>query len=108
MRICVRKVPAILLFCLACTVSLFAAGTTSAAANGSPRTWMPQPRDLKLASNAAQPDIYEVLCSGPEHDPCDAGMEWKYPVRLDRLRITYASLFGRVYQPAIAGQEAEY
>jgi hypothetical protein len=25
---------------------------------------MPQPRDLKLASNAAQPDIYEVLCSG--------------------------------------------
>jgi hypothetical protein len=104
----VRKVPAILLFCLACIVSLFGAGTTSATGNGIAHTWMPQPRDLKLASNAAQSDIYEVLCSGPDHDPCDAGMEWKYPVRLDRLKITYASLFGRVYQPAIAGQEAEY
>ena len=71
-------------------------------------TWMTESRELKLADHAGQPGLYEVLCSGPVHDPCDAGLEWKTPARVDRLKITYASLFGRIYEPALAGQVAEY
>jgi hypothetical protein len=77
-------------------------------AGGVAKTWTPAARTLQLAASDGEPNLYEVLCTGPEHDPCDAGMEWTTPVRLDRLKITYASLYGRVYQPSPAGQAAEY
>jgi hypothetical protein len=89
-------------------VSCSLAQRAPVALNGAPRTWTPEVRELKLADHAGEPGTYEVLCSGPAHDPCDAGLEWKSPTRVDRLRIVYASLFGRIYEPALTGQVAEY
>jgi hypothetical protein len=93
---------------LLATCLCFVLGSALAAENGTARTWTPETRDLHLADNDLQTDLYEVLCSGPEHDPCDAGLEWKSPQRVDRLTVSYASLFGRIYEPAFAGQQAEY
>ncbi|MBI3665475.1 MAG: hypothetical protein HY236_04495 [Acidobacteria bacterium] len=79
-----------------------------AAAQPEPRSWLPEPRPLSAAVADADPQTYEVLCAGPHNDPCDAGLEWKEPQTFGELQIDYATLFGRAYQPAFAGQALQF
>ena len=51
---------------------------------------------------------YALLGKPTAKSPIDYGLEWTTPVRLNRVVIKYASLEGRVYQPAPARQELQY
>lgn len=72
------------------------------AAQPQPFTWTPQSRPL-----FADAEI-EVLGTGLQPDPADAGVSWEAPAQADELAIEYVTMGGRAYQPEPHGQRLEY
>src|SRR5436190_15034652 len=82
--------------------------------------WLPQPTQLSQAVVDHDPQSYEILCqsaarfqfdSSPGIDPtgpCDVGLQWSEPRKLSELVVDYATLQGRAYEPAVAGQTPQY
>ena len=52
-----------------------------AAADPTPRSWIPEPKTLSDAVTDGNPETYELLCTGTQADPCDIGLEWVSPQR---------------------------
>jgi hypothetical protein len=73
-----------------------------------PRSWISGTRTLSNAVIDGDPQTYELLCTAGENDPCDIGLEWASTQATGELIIDYATLGGRAYKPAPAGQEIEY
>jgi hypothetical protein len=73
-----------------------------------PRSWIPEPKTLSAAVTDGDPQTYELLCTGAQADPCDVGLEWDSPQLIGKLVVDYATLGGRAYEPATAGQRVEY
>ena len=73
-----------------------------------PHSWTP--RDTALSSVVADsdPQTHEVICTGPNHDPCDVGLQWATPATVGELTIHYSTFAGRAYQPSVAGQDLQY
>ncbi len=79
-----------------------------AAAAPTPRSWIPEQKVLSGAVTDGDPETYELLCTGPQADPCDIGLEWGSPESVGKLTIDYATLGGRAYEPSAAGQHLEF
>ena len=72
-----------------------------------PRSWIREPKTLSAAVTDGDPQTYELLCTGAQADPCDVGLEWNSPQPIGKLVVDYATLGGRAYEPAVAGQRLE-
>jgi hypothetical protein len=73
-----------------------------------PRRWTPKAEPLSPALVDGDMKSYALLGKPTAKSPIDYGLEWTTPVRLNRVVIKYASLEGRVYQPAPDRQELQY
>ncbi|MFN7996653.1 MAG: hypothetical protein U0Q18_23780 [Bryobacteraceae bacterium] len=73
-----------------------------------PRSWIAGPKPLSNAVIDGNPQTYELLCKGPQNDPCDIGLEWESEEAVGEFSLDYATLGGRAYEPAPAGQKLEY
>jgi hypothetical protein len=79
-----------------------------AALQPQPRSWAPEERVLPASVADSDPHTYEVFCQGSHSDPIDIGLSWAAPQRLGAVEVDYATLGGRAYEPAVAGQRLEY
>jgi len=79
-----------------------------AAAQPQAHSWTPEAKALPPALTDSDPNTYEVFCQGAASDPLDIGLSWEAPQRLGEFIVDYATLGGRVYEPAVAGQSLEY
>lgn len=79
-----------------------------AALQPQPRSWIPEEKTLPAALVDSDPQTYEIFCQGGNNDPMDIGLSWEAPQKLGELVVEYATLGGRAYEPAVAGQFLEY
>ena len=79
-----------------------------AAAQPQARSWIPEEKALPPALTDSDPQTYEMFCQGSHSDPMDVGLSWDAPRALGEFVIEYATLGGRVYEPAVAGQTLQY
>lgn len=73
-----------------------------------PRSWIPEEKTLPAALVDSDPQTYEIFCQGANSDPTDIGLSWEAPQKLGEFVVEYATLGGRAYEPAVAGQFLEY